>query len=267
MDFCVLFMRALTVEETGKPTHHTVGRRSAYDVLGGCYPPLSRELHPRHGVSAFEMTKALRKAEFQTVKMRISSFSKRFPNVAATPANCHRYANRRWRNPDDHDDLSHISSVLPHLNRAISSNCSLETCLQALRHAVTVTDYNVKHRKFARPSLTDTESVLRDHGKQCALSPTSISPTSSYDADSRCDGACTSPNSSCEGLALEGNHVENLSKTKPSSETPMRECGVSWDTSQDCNDHSPSNWSNFWLTQEDIKDIVHGDDATWWYSL
>eukprot|EP00961_Rhodomonas_salina_P085482 1148295-Rhodomonas_salina.2 len=190
MDFVVLYMKALTVEEPGKPTHHTVGRRSAFDVMAGCYPHLSRENTRRGGVSPFDMTKALRKAEFPTVKMRSSSFAKRFTNVEPTPANCHRYANRRWRNPDDPEDLAHIRDVLPRLNRAIQFDCSLENCLVALRHAFTITDHNVKRRELAHPSLPGAESVVGDHrpSNQRDFSPACTSPTSSSDATSSCDG-------------------------------------------------------------------------------
>jgi len=101
---------------------------------------MNKELE-QHGYNRVRMRKA--RQQHESDQSEASSF---------------RYGSRRWRDPDDVDDLRHLQLVWPDVNKEAKVPCPLEVALECLRDAVAES----RNRKAAgerRKGRPDTSSM------------------------------------------------------------------------------------------------------------
>eukprot|EP00961_Rhodomonas_salina_P092375 1242912-Rhodomonas_salina.1 len=118
------------------PLKDTIGRKgphSLFEVLSKVCPSATRD-RSRDGVSEVEYNKALEKDGFQRVRVRFRESSQQLTEEESEGASVYRFAGRRWRNPDDSDDMAALVKAWPLLSEIVA--CSLMDAVQILREAI-----------------------------------------------------------------------------------------------------------------------------------
>lgn len=164
----MLFASAITVTASpseGDPSTDTVGRTGAhslFDVLSKVCPSATRDRHGRgDGVSEAELNKLVEKAGFQRIRFRARARS--LVNRESDDYNSYRFGKRRWRNPDDPNDMEAIAKVWQYF--AGFTACSLEDMAQILREAISAeTLFKTKRRTQATLRKNHSPLSLNDPG-------------------------------------------------------------------------------------------------------
>eukprot|EP00961_Rhodomonas_salina_P088588 1191586-Rhodomonas_salina.1 len=93
------------------PCKDTIGRcgeHSMYDVFSKVCPSATRD-HSRTGVTEAELNKVLEKDGF--LRVRVRSSIRQLENMPAKSCSFYSFGKRRWRNPDDADDMAAIAHM------------------------------------------------------------------------------------------------------------------------------------------------------------
>lgn len=187
-EFAVVFSQTVTEKTCGaSPASSIVGRsgdNSLFEVFGQCFPSAVRT-HSRNGVTLIEFNKELERAEFLRVRHR-NTMQK---IVDDAEKSTYFWGARRWRDPDNAEDLAHLQYLWKSFNHYQSDNATFNKICDILRHTIAVEECRPKPRVISKRQAGLKDSI--------PCSPTSpISRDASYSIASACTTPCMSRASS-----------------------------------------------------------------------
>lgn len=112
------------------------GEGAVFYVFAQCFPDLVRT-HSRNGLTQLEFNKFLQSNDFPLIRKRNRSKSCVSPRAKLEffPPSSFRFAGRRWRNPDDQEDLAYLCSAWPIVSKGLKA-ISFEGFCDAMRDAI-----------------------------------------------------------------------------------------------------------------------------------
>lgn len=139
--FGVFFANVVTVPvESRSTTVARSGEGAIFYIFAQCFPDLVRT-NSRNGLTQLEFNKYLQTNDFPLIRKRNRSKTCMSPRkkLAFFPPSSFRFSGRRWRNPDNLEDLAYLRSAWPIVTKGLNA-ITFEGFCDAVREAIALDD-------------------------------------------------------------------------------------------------------------------------------
>ena len=144
------------------------GEGAIFYVFAQCFPDLVRT-HSRNGLTQLEFNKFLQSNDFPLIRKRNRSKSSVSPRAKLEffPPSSFRFAGRRWRNPDDQEDLAYLCSAWPIVSKGLKA-ISFEGFCNAMRDAIRLDEQMGEMVESASETMSGCSSPRADTLSACS---------------------------------------------------------------------------------------------------